>query len=95
MASQPGPFTNWPWHRLGNFKYALLAPFVAHSVHKFVTSNEEERDFFNFSILPILLLRLLYSQLWISISRYQTARSKRRIVTKSLDFDQVDRERNW
>lgn len=20
MASQPGPLTNWPWHRLGNFK---------------------------------------------------------------------------
>ncbi|KAJ3691532.1 hypothetical protein LUZ61_020696 [Rhynchospora tenuis] len=95
MASQPGPLTNWPWHKLGNFKYALLAPFVAHSVHKFVTSNEEERDFFNFSILPILLLRLLYSQLWISIARYETAKSKRRIVTKSLDFDQVDRERNW
>ncbi|KAF3341124.1 protein ECERIFERUM 1-like isoform X2 [Carex littledalei] len=95
MASQPGPLTNWPWHRLGNFKYVLLAPWVAHSMHQFVTRKREERDLFNFLTLPFLLLRLLYSQLWISYSRYQTARSKRRIVTKSLDFEQVDRERNW
>jgi aldehyde decarbonylase len=76
-------------------KYALLAPWVAQSVHKFVTSSKKERDLFHFLIFPVLLLRLLYGQLWISISRYQTARSKRRIVTKSLDFEQVDRERNW
>jgi aldehyde decarbonylase len=76
-------------------KYALLAPFAAHSVYKFVTSNKEERDLFNLLTLPVLLLRLLYSQLWITISRFQTARSKRQIVTKSLDFEQVDRERNW
>jgi aldehyde decarbonylase len=76
-------------------KYALLAPWVAHSAYKFVTSKKEEQDLFNILIFPVLLLRLLYSQLWISISRYQTARSKRRIVTKSLDFEQIDRERNW
>jgi aldehyde decarbonylase len=76
-------------------KYVLLVPSVAHSVYKFVTSKKEEKDWFYVSIFPVLLLRLLYGQLWISISRYQTARSKRRIVTKSLDFEQVDRERNW
>jgi aldehyde decarbonylase len=43
----------------------------------------------------MLLLRLLYAQLWITVSRYQTARSRHRIVNKSLDFDQVDRESNW
>ncbi|KAJ4776263.1 Fatty acid hydroxylase superfamily [Rhynchospora pubera] len=95
MASEPGPLTNWPWHGLGNFKYALLAPWFAHSMHKFATSKTEERDLLNLLIIPVLLLRLLYGQLWISISRFQTARSKRRIVNKSLDFDQVDRERNW
>ncbi|XP_020115292.1 protein ECERIFERUM 1-like [Ananas comosus] len=95
MASQPGPFTQWPWQRLGNFKYIILAPWVAHSSYKFVTSEREERDMLNFLVFPALLLRLLYAQLWISVSRFQTARSKHRIVSKSLDFEQVDRERNW
>ncbi|KAL6591360.1 hypothetical protein ACP70R_049863 [Stipagrostis hirtigluma subsp. patula] len=95
MASKPGPLTRWPWQDLGNYKYALLAPFAARSTYRFVTSGSEERDLVSFFVLPVLLLRLLYSQLWITVSRHQTARSKHRIVTKSLDFDQVDRERNW
>jgi aldehyde decarbonylase len=65
------------------------------STYRFVTSGSGERDLLDFAVLPVLLLRLLYSQIWISVSRYQTARSKHRIVDKSLDFDQVDRERNW
>lgn len=76
-------------------KYIILAPWVAHSSYKFVTSQREERDMLNFLVFPALLLRLLYAQLWISVSRFQTARSKHRIVSKSLDFEQVDRERNW
>lgn len=96
MALKPGPLTRWPWQDLGNYKYALVAPWAAHSAYKFATaSRPEERDMLSFFVLPTLLLRLLYSQLWITVSRYQTARSKNRIVNKSLDFDQVDRERNW
>uniref|UniRef100_A0A7N2LG43 Uncharacterized protein n=1 Tax=Quercus lobata TaxID=97700 RepID=A0A7N2LG43_QUELO len=34
-------------------------------------------------------------KIWISISRYQTAKGKNRIVDKSIEFKQVDRERNW
>jgi aldehyde decarbonylase len=71
------------------------------STYRFVTSGSGsgsgERDLLAFAVLPVLLLRLrlLYSQLWITVSRHQTARSRHRIVDKSLDFDQVDRERNW
>lgn len=64
-------------------------------MHKFMADSGEQRDMLNFLIFPILLLRLLYSQLWITFSRFQTAKGKHRIVYKSLDFDQVDRERNW
>nr|CAB3448306.1 unnamed protein product [Digitaria exilis] len=95
MATKPGPLTRWPWHDLGNYKYALVVPWAVRSTYKFVTSRSEERDLLSFAVLPVLLLRLLYSQLWISVSRHQTARSKHRIVSKSLDFNQVDRERNW
>jgi aldehyde decarbonylase len=60
-----------------------------------VRSELGQRDLLTFLVLPMLLLRLLYAQLWITVSRYQTARSRHRIVNKSLDFDQVDRESNW
>ncbi|KAL6912360.1 hypothetical protein ACP4OV_001165 [Aristida adscensionis] len=95
MASKPGPLTRWPWHDLGNYKYALLLPFAARSTYSFVTSGREERDLLSFLVLPVLLLRLLHTQLWITLSRHRTAGSKHRIVHKSLDFHQVDRESNW
>ncbi|RLN08014.1 protein ECERIFERUM 1-like [Panicum miliaceum] len=98
MATRPGPLSRWPWQDLGNYKYALVAPWAVRSTYRFImtTRGSDERvDLLSFAVLPVLLLRLLYSQLWISVSRHQTARSKHRIVNKSLDFDQVDRERNW
>ncbi|CAN6175349.1 unnamed protein product [Urochloa humidicola] len=97
MASKPGYLTDWPWQNIGNYKYALVAPWAAVSTYMFVmTSGREEGDWLmSFLVLPVLLLRLLYAQLWITISRYHTARSNHRIVNKSVDFDQVDRERNW
>ncbi|WVZ73167.1 hypothetical protein U9M48_021511 [Paspalum notatum var. saurae] len=96
MATKPGPLSRWPWQDLGNYKYALVVPWAVRSTYRFVRSGSaEERDLLGFAVLPVLLLRLLYSQLWISVSRHQTARSKHRIVNKSLDFEQVDRERNW
>lgn len=76
-------------------QYVLLAPWLAHSVHKFMTGKPEDRDMFNFLIIPSLLMRLLHAQLWITLSRMKTANSKHSIVDKSLDFEQVDRERNW
>ncbi|CAI9103412.1 OLC1v1001883C1 [Oldenlandia corymbosa var. corymbosa] len=48
-----------------------------------------------FVILPFLVLRILHNQLWISLSRYRTAEGKNRIVDKSIEFEQIDRERNW
>ncbi|ERN18942.1 hypothetical protein AMTR_s00067p00190600 [Amborella trichopoda] len=42
-----------------------------------------------------MLSRLAHNQLWISLSRFQTARSKHIILSKGLEFQQVDRERNW
>jgi aldehyde decarbonylase len=67
---------------------------MAHNTLRFLTSvGSDEKDQLSFYVLPVLLLRLLYSQVWISVSRHQTDRSKHRIV--NFDFDQVDRERNW
>ncbi|KAL5207664.1 hypothetical protein ABZP36_032099 [Zizania latifolia] len=95
MATRSGPLTEWPWHRLGNFKYVVLAPVVAHGVHRVMTKGWSGVDVFFSLILPSLLLRMIHSQIWISISRYQTARSNHRIVDRGIEFDQVDRERGW
>ncbi|KAL7258484.1 hypothetical protein ACSBR1_004586 [Camellia fascicularis] len=95
MASKPGFLTDWPWKPLGSFKYVVLAPWVAHSIYSYVVKDENERDLTNFLIVPLLISRMLHNQIWISLSRHRTAKGTNRIVDKTVEFDQVDRERNW
>ncbi|KAG5538794.1 hypothetical protein RHGRI_019368 [Rhododendron griersonianum] len=95
MASKPGVLTDWPWTPLGSFKYVVLAPWVVHSVYLFATKNESERDNVSILVLPFLLWRAIHNQIWTSISRHRTAKGSNRIVDKSIDFEQVDRESNW
>lgn len=73
----------------------VLAPWVVHSVYSFLTKNERERNTTNLLVIPILVWRMLHSHIWISLARYQTAKSKHRILDKGIEFEQVDRERNW
>ncbi|KAK2650907.1 hypothetical protein Ddye_018396 [Dipteronia dyeriana] len=95
MASKPGILTDWPWAPLGNFKYIVLAPWVIPSTYSFIVSDGKDRDLSDFLKFPLLLWRMLHNQIWISLSRYRTAKGNNRIVDKPIDFDQVDRERNW
>ncbi|XP_055817653.1 very-long-chain aldehyde decarbonylase CER1-like isoform X2 [Solanum dulcamara] len=96
MASKPGILTEWPWTWLGNFKYLVLAPFVCHSTYTYFMSKDgRQRDIVYIIIFPLLLSRMIHNQIWISISRYRTAKGNNRIVDKSIEFDQVDRESNW
>ncbi|XP_062098774.1 very-long-chain aldehyde decarbonylase CER1-like isoform X2 [Humulus lupulus] len=96
MASTPGILSEWPWKPLGKFKYLILAPWVIRSTYMYVTKEDpRERDLSTFLIFPFLLSRMLHNQIWISLSRYRLAKGNNRIVDKSLEFDQVDRERNW
>ncbi|PKA52112.1 Protein ECERIFERUM 1 [Apostasia shenzhenica] len=95
MASRPGLLTEWPWQRLGNFKYVVIAPWMAHSFYVLGTRDVKDVSLAYQLIFPFLLLRMLHNQIWISVSRFQTARSPHRILDRSIDFEQVDRERNW
>ncbi|KAF8388517.1 hypothetical protein HHK36_027192 [Tetracentron sinense] len=95
MASRPGVLTDWPWKQLGNLKYVILAPWVVHSMYSFATKGDTESDPSNFLIFPFILSRMLHNQLWISLSRYLTAKGKNRILDKTIEFEQVDRESNW
>ncbi|KAH0733722.1 hypothetical protein KY285_009429 [Solanum tuberosum] len=91
MASKPGILTEWPWANLGNFKYLVLVPFVGHSIYSFL----REGDIGYIAILPFLLFRFIHNQIWISLSRHRTAKGNNRIVDRSIEFDQVDRENSW
>ncbi|KAL8495777.1 hypothetical protein ACS0TY_019765 [Phlomoides rotata] len=95
MASKPGILTEWPWTWLGNFKYIVLAPWVAHSTYSYMVKDKSERDLTHLIIFPFLLTRMIHNQIWISLSRYRTAKGSNRIVDKNIEFEQVDRERNW
>ncbi|XP_022146958.1 protein ECERIFERUM 1-like isoform X1 [Momordica charantia] len=95
MASTPGILTDWPWTPLGSFKYAILAPGFIYSIYQYVTKDEAERNVTCLVIVPLLLWRMIHNQIWISLSRYRTAKGNARILDKGLEFDQVDRERNW
>ncbi|XP_077252791.1 very-long-chain aldehyde decarbonylase GL1-5-like [Tasmannia lanceolata] len=95
MASKPGLLSQWPWQKLGGYKYVVLTPFVVHSIHSFMTKGQEEKDLSNLLIILLVVSRLVHNQIWISLSRLQTARNKHTIVRKGIEFEQVDREGNW
>ena len=74
----------------------VVAPWVVHSIYSYTVGPE--RDLSYLLVFPFMLWRMFdqfHNQLWISLSRYQTAKGKGRIVDKGLEFEQVDRERNW
>ncbi|KAK9069191.1 hypothetical protein SSX86_013307 [Deinandra increscens subsp. villosa] len=95
MAATPGFLTDWPWKPLGSFKYVILAPWVMKNIYNFVTMDVNTRDLTAILILPILLMRMVHNQIWISLSRYKTAKGQNRIVDKTIELEQVDRERDW
>ncbi|KAE8708950.1 Protein ECERIFERUM 1 [Hibiscus syriacus] len=95
MASKPGFLTDWPWKPLGSFKYIILAPWITESIYSIMGKDAKDWDYGNLSIIPFVLWRMLHNQIWISLSRYRTAKGTNRIVDKGIEFDQVDRESNW
>ncbi|PPD81165.1 hypothetical protein GOBAR_DD21902 [Gossypium barbadense] len=94
MASKPGILTDWPWKPLGSFKYIILVPLITEHIYSFMV-KDEDIDVSKLALFPFVLWRMLHNQLWISLSRYRTAKGTNKIVDKGIEFDQVDRERDW
>jgi len=80
---------------LADAQYVVMAPVVVHGARRVAGGGWGDIDLAFALILPSLLLRMVHNQIWISAARYQTARSKHRIVDRGIEFDQVDRERGW
>ncbi|XP_073269724.1 very-long-chain aldehyde decarbonylase CER1-like isoform X1 [Primulina huaijiensis] len=95
MATTPGFLTDWPWKHLGSFKYMLLAPWGMQSIYSVATKGKNEWDYTNLIVIPLLVWRAFHNQLWISFSRHRTAKGNNRILDRSIEFEQVDRETNW
>ena len=76
-------------------QYLVMAPVVVHGAYRVMNKGWGDIDLAYSLILPSLALRMIHNQIWISLSRYQTARSKHRIVDRDIEFEQVDRERGW
>ncbi|KAI3857481.1 hypothetical protein MKX03_015404 [Papaver bracteatum] len=99
MASNPGILSEWPWTPLGRFKYLVLAPWVVDSIYttflKKCTNDDRGVDMNYIFMFPLLVWRVIHCQIWISLSRFKTSKSKSRIVDKPIEFEQVDRENNW
>ena len=77
-------------------QYIVLAPFVGRSIESLLNREDGSKiDIGYLIIFPFLLFRMLHNQIWISLSRYRTAKGDNRILDKTIEFDQVDRERNW
>lgn len=73
----------------------VIVPWAIHATYSYMFKDPSQRDFGYVTIFPFLLTRMLHNQLWISYSRYRTAKGSNRIIDKNIEFDQVDRERNW
>ncbi|EPS65064.1 hypothetical protein M569_09713, partial [Genlisea aurea] len=95
MASKPGILTHWPWTTLGSFKYLVMAPGALQTIFALATQPTHQWDYTNLLTIPFLLSRAIHNQIWISYSRYRTATGRARILDRSIEFDQIDRESNW
>ncbi|CAM6108701.1 unnamed protein product [Calypogeia fissa] len=94
MATQPGPLYEWPWSRLGNFKYLLYVPFVVKATHANVFGGYD-RDNWCLHMLLLTVLRYLHGQMWMSLSRMHHVIEKYQVQQKPINFEQVDREKTW
>ncbi|WCJ29888.1 Very-long-chain aldehyde decarbonylase GL1-5 [Euphorbia peplus] len=93
MATTPGILTEWPWKPLGSFKHVIIGPWVIEKSYSYLVKGDN--DLLSFLMFPFILWRILHNQLWITLSRYRTAKGVTKIVDKPIEFDQIDREKNW
>ena len=90
MASQPGMLYEFPWEPLGNFKYVILAPFVAAAALGY-----DDADSWAWHMCCIAVLRYAHAQIWNTLARLHAISAKNKIYGKGIDFKQVDRETHW
>jgi sterol desaturase/sphingolipid hydroxylase (fatty acid hydroxylase superfamily)/cytochrome b involved in lipid metabolism len=102
MATKPGYFYEFPWHRLGSYKYVVFAPMIIGHLPKLITdpigaswlAGSDTQLFFDMFAL-ITINR--YFCLWLiqAASRCDAISGKTRIQERDFEFEQVDQEDDW
>ena len=90
MASNPGVLYEWPWTRMGSFKYLLLTPFAWAAA-----TGNDDADNWCFHMMAITACRYLVAQVFISLSRIHALTKHTRIQANGVQYKQIDREDNW
>lgn len=80
----------FPWERMGNFKYLLFVPFAAAAL-----TGNDDADNWAAHICIISLLRYITAQIFVSVSRIHNITERTKIQDKGINYDQIDREDNW
>eukprot|EP00668_Euglena_longa_P004983 GGOE01005851.1.p1 GENE.GGOE01005851.1~~GGOE01005851.1.p1 ORF type:complete len:759 (-),score=188.25 GGOE01005851.1:447-2723(-) len=93
MATNPGLLYHFPWEGAGGLKYLLLLPLALHHVVGGWSDPVQGR--FDDHLLLIVALRYIQMFLWQFAARFDRISQKTRIQRKGIEFEQLDRERNW
>jgi len=75
---------------MGNYKYALLAPFALA-----VAAGKDDSDQWYLHMLGIAAVRYALAQVFMTASRIHAISGKNRIQKRGISFEQMDREENW
>ncbi|KAG0603744.1 hypothetical protein M758_10G117600 [Ceratodon purpureus] len=96
-AIQPGPWTNFPWHFMGDFKYLMYTPLVAEVTYSAFTSKGVPKtgNDFVMHILILSILRHFVGQAMISLSRWPYLTRNYEIQRKGVTFEAVDHYSTW
>lgn len=97
MMKNIAPFSAWPWENLGIFKYMLLGPLVGNVIHSTLQAGDDNNLASNWC-LHVLLMSLLRFHVYMwstNICNMLFLTRNRRILQQGIDFDQIDKERDW
>lgn len=88
------PLGNWPWEKLGSYKYLLYGPFLA-QVARLWWKGESVSSSWCFHIVLLCFLRYAIAQLWHTFCNMHFLSQDRRILHQSVNFKQIDHEWDW
>lgn len=74
MAHKPGTLSQFPWEKLGNYKYVLFAPFAVA-----VAAGKDDSDSWYLHMLGIAAARYALAQVFMTASRVHAISGNHRI----------------
>ncbi|KAG0564726.1 hypothetical protein KC19_8G134500 [Ceratodon purpureus] len=92
MVHQAAFLAEWPWERLGNYKYWVYAPFLLKLFRTTFLSTHPEADNWYFYMFALVIARYTVQQAWNSVTRFHCFSQRYEIHSYAVGFEQIDRE---